>query len=89
MTSSPRIWAIIANVDELREAVRKGIFAQRQYEAQKEAKNKIVEKLVEQHDFPVPEIYIERQIRNRVEQSLRAMAEQGVDPRRSSWTGRR
>lgn len=69
------------NVDELREAVRRSIFAQREFEAQQEAKNKIVEKLVEQHDFPVPEVYVERQIQNRVEQSLRGLAEQGVDPR--------
>ncbi|HXK05367.1 MAG TPA: trigger factor [Verrucomicrobiae bacterium] len=68
-------------VDELREAVRKAIFAQRQYESQQEAKNKIVEKLVDGHDFPVPEVYVDRQIRNRVEQSLQAMASQGLDPR--------
>jgi trigger factor len=68
-------------VDELREALRKGIFGQRQYEAQQDAKNKIIEKLVEMHDFPVPEVFIERQIKSRVEQSLRAMAAEGVDPR--------
>ena len=68
-------------VDELREALRKGIFAQRQYEAQQEAKNKIVDKLVDAHDFPVPEAYIEKQVRTRVEQTLRAMAAEGVDPR--------
>jgi trigger factor len=68
------------NVDELREAIRKSIFAQRQYEAQQEARNQIVNKLVEAHDFPVPEVFVERQIRNRVEQSLRAMAAEGVDP---------
>ena len=67
-------------VDELKEAVRKAIFAQRQNEAQQEAKNKIVDKLVDAHDFPVPEEFVERQIRNRVEQRLRAMAEQGIDP---------
>jgi len=67
-------------VDELKEAVRKAIFSQRQYEAQQEAKNKIVDKLVDAHEFPVPEVFVDRQIRNRVEQSLRAMAEQGVDP---------
>jgi trigger factor len=69
------------NMEELRDAVRKGIFAQRQNEAQNEAKNRIVEKLVEMYDFPVPEFFIERQIRSRVEQSLQAMAGQGVDPR--------
>jgi trigger factor len=69
------------NVDELRDALRKSIFAQRQYEAEREAKDKIVDKLVDAHDFPVPEVFIERQIKNRVEQSLRAMAAEGMDPR--------
>jgi trigger factor len=69
------------SVTELREAVRRSIFAQRQYEAQQEAKNRIVDKLVEAHAFPVPEVFVERQIKNRVEQSLRAMAGEGVDPR--------
>jgi trigger factor len=68
------------SVDELREAIRKSLQAQRQYEAQQEAKNQIVDKLVDAHDFPVPEVFVERQIRNRVEQSLRAMAAEGVDP---------
>jgi trigger factor len=69
------------NLEELREAVRKGIFSQRQRDAQNEAKDKIVEKLVDIHSFPVPEVFVDRQIRNRVEQGLRGMAEQGVDPR--------
>jgi len=68
-------------VDELKEAVRKALFAQRQNEAQQEAKNQIVDKLVDAHDFPVPEAFVERQIKNRVEQRLLALAEQGVDPR--------
>jgi trigger factor len=69
-------------VDELREAVRKAIFAQRQHDAQQDAKNKIIDKLVDAHEFPVPDAYVDRQIRNRVEQSLHAMAAQGVDPRK-------
>ena len=67
-------------VEELRESVRKNIFAQRQIEAQQAAKNELVEKLVDSHDFPVPEAFVDNQIRNRVEQSLRAMAAEGVDP---------
>jgi trigger factor len=67
-------------VDELKEAVRKAIFSQRQYEAQQEARNRIMDKLVDAHDFPVPEAFVERQIKTRVEQRLRAMAEQGIDP---------
>jgi trigger factor len=68
-------------LDELREAVRKSLFAQRQFEAQQEAKNKLVEKLVDMHEFPVPEAFVDRQIQNRVEQRLRALADQGLDPK--------
>jgi trigger factor len=68
------------NIDEVRDAVRKSLFAQRQHEAQTAAKNQIVDKLVDAHEFPVPEVFVERQIQNRVEQSLRAMAAQGMDP---------
>ena len=67
-------------VDELKEAVRKGITGQRTFESQQEAKNALVEKLVDAYEFPVPEVFVERQVRNRVEQSLRAMASDGVDP---------
>ena len=67
------------NIGEVRDAIRKGLLAQRQHEAQSEAKNKIVDKLVEAHDFPVPDVFVERQIESRVEQSLRTMADQGVD----------
>ena len=75
-------------VDELREAVRKSLFAQRQFDAQREAKDKLVEKLAELHEFPVPEVFIDRQIRSRIEQSLHALADQGVDPRNCSWIGK-
>jgi trigger factor len=69
------------NLDELREAVRKAIFAQRQNEAQQAARNQIVEKLVDAHEFPVPEVFIDRQIKNRLEQSIRGMAAEGMDLR--------
>ena len=69
------------NLDELRDAIRKNIFAQREFESQQAAKNNIVDVLVERHEFPVPEVFVERQIKNRVEQSLRAMAAEGIDPK--------
>jgi trigger factor len=69
------------DVGELREAIRKNIFAQREFEAQQEAKNKIVDKLVDAHEFAVPEVFVDRQIRNRMEQTLRSMAQEGLDPR--------
>jgi trigger factor len=66
-------------LDELKEALRKSIYAQREGEAQREAKDKLVDKLVDANEFPVPEIFVERQIENRVQQRLRSLADQGVD----------
>ena len=65
-------------VDELREAVRKSLFGQRQFEAQQEAKNQLVDKLVDLHDFAVPETFVDQQIRSRTE---RALVAQGMDPK--------
>lgn len=69
------------DLNELRDAVRKAIFRDREMRAQQEAKEKIVDKLVEAHDFPVPEAFIDRQIEAQLESQLRALGAQGVDPR--------
>jgi trigger factor len=68
-------------IDELRTAVKKSLFDQRQDEAQREAKDKIVEHMVDEHEFPLPEAFIDRQIESRVEQRLRSVADQGIDPK--------
>jgi len=68
-------------LEEFRDAIRKSFAAQRQNDAQRMAKNAIVEKLVDANDFPVPEAFVDRQIENRVDQRLRALEQQGVDPR--------
>ena len=68
-------------MDELREALRKSIFAQREGEAQRTAKDKLIDKLVDANEFPVPEAFVTRQIENRVEQRLQSFARQGMDPR--------
>jgi trigger factor len=70
------------DIGELRDAVRKSLFAQRQYEAQQQAKDKLIDQLVDAHDFPVPAVFVDRQIENRLEQSLRGLAAEGVDPRK-------
>jgi len=67
------------NLDELRDSVRKQLLAQREHEAQSAAKDQIVKKLVEMHEFPVPEAFIDRQIENRVQQWF---AQTGMDPKK-------
>lgn len=66
---------------ELREAVRGSLFAERQFFAQQEAKNKLVDQLVDAHEFPVPEAYIGRQIEMQVERYLSGLAAEGEDVR--------
>jgi trigger factor len=70
---------------EFREAVRKSLAAQRQTEAQRGAKDRIVDKLVDANDFAVPEAFIDKQVENRVAQRLGA---EGIDPRSLNldWT---
>ena len=67
------------NLGELRDAIRKSIFAEREYAAQQEAKGKIVDSLVKSHDFPVPEAYVDFQIENNVRRSLREITGRDVD----------
>jgi trigger factor len=66
-------------LDELRDAIRKSMLAERTHAAQDRAKGQLADALADAHDFPVPESYIDRQIRNRTEQRLRALAAEGVD----------
>jgi trigger factor len=67
-------------LNDLREAVRKTIFHEREYAAQQKAKDELIDKLIETHEFPVPEAYIERQIESQLENQFRELAERGIDP---------
>jgi trigger factor len=69
------------DLGEFREAIKKSIAQQRQNAGQQEAKNKLVDLLVDKHEFPVPEVFIERQINNRLEQMARSLVDQGIDVR--------
>jgi trigger factor len=67
------------NLEELREAVRRSLLAERQMLARQQAQDKLVDKLVEMHDFPVPEAYIERQIEHQLQSYFQELAAEGVD----------
>ncbi len=66
-------------LDELRDEVRKALQREQEFLAQQEAKNKLVDKLVDMHSFPVPEAFLDRQIQIQVEQYLRGLAARGAD----------
>lgn len=67
------------NLEDLKENVRKAIFREKQHAAQHEAKEALVDRLVEAHDFPVPETYVDYQIENQTRARLRELTGQDVD----------
>jgi len=67
------------SLEELRDAVRKAIFHERELAAQRRAKEELLDRLVETHEFPVPEIYVERQIESVLQDEVQRWASRGID----------
>lgn len=75
-------------LEEFKNTVRTTIFREREQQAQEAAKHELIDKLVDTHDFAIPEVYLDRQIEMNVESQLRQLAAQGMDPRqlKLDWT---
>lgn len=67
-------------LEEFKTAIRNTIRHERDHSAQDSTKNQILDKLVDGHDFAIPEAYIDRQVEINVENQLRQLASQGMDP---------
>ena len=67
-------------LDDLKETIRKAIFQEREQIAQGKAKDELIDHLVETHDFPIPDAYIDRQIEAQLEQQFHSLADRGIDP---------
>jgi trigger factor len=67
------------NLEQVREAVRTAIQREREFAAQQKAKEEIIDKLIESHDFPVPEAYVERQIETEAEEQFRRATGKDID----------
>ena len=68
-------------VEELRSKVRQSLEAARDERQKEQTRDKILAKLIETHDFPVPEALVEHQMDSRLERTVHSLAAQGVDPR--------
>jgi trigger factor len=71
----------VTTLDELRKKTRDSLDAAKEERQKSQASEKILEALVTQHDFPVPEALVESQMDTRLERTVRSFAAQGVDPR--------
>ncbi len=70
------------SLDELRDAAKKSIYAERDMTARQEAHTALLDGLVDLYDFPIPQAYVDQQVESLIESRLRSLAEQGVDPRK-------
>jgi trigger factor len=68
------------SLGELREDVRRRLLAAEERRADREAKASLIEALVAQASFEVPEALVERHMSARTENAARGLAYQGIDP---------
>ena len=66
-------------LDQLKEAVRTSLAREREFAAQQKAKEELIDKLIESHDFPIPETYVERQIEAEAEEQFRRATGKEID----------
>lgn len=72
-----------ASLAELREDVHKQLLAAREREIDRETKQAIVQVLVDQATFEVPDALVDRHLDARIEGAVRDLAYQGIDPRQA------
>ncbi len=70
-----------STIAEMRKLITKDLEAAKEDQQLSQAREKILEALVKQHDFPVPDALVEHQMDVRLERTVRTLAAQGVDPR--------
>ena len=68
------------NMDELRNMLKANMLREVEGQAKNEAKMLLVDQLVTSHDFPVPEVFLDRQLRETLQTRLATYVQQGGDP---------
>lgn len=69
----------------LRAAIKKELDAQRERENRRALEDKVVEALLAEHTFQVPEALVLRQVAHTIEHSRERLRRQGVDPDQITW----
>jgi trigger factor len=66
---------------ELRDNLRDDLTEQRRHGVEAEAKQKLVERLLDTHPIPVPRALVQTQLQRKLERVLSQLISQGIDPR--------
>ncbi|MBM3787855.1 MAG: trigger factor [Acidobacteria bacterium] len=69
------------DIGELKEAIRRAIYGERDGAARQSAYDGILDHLISLYDFPIPKAFVEQQADAILESRLRSIAGQGIDPR--------
>jgi trigger factor len=72
-------------LDALKTAIRAELERQREMEHRRALEEKIVNALIERHDFQVPEAMVLRQVAHLINHVQSRMKQQGVDPAKIPW----
>jgi trigger factor len=67
-------------VADLRARIGDNIRNEREHEARHKAEESIIDQLLGQSDFPVPDSLVEKQVDAKLERNIRELADQGIDP---------
>ncbi|MBI2820179.1 MAG: trigger factor [Acidobacteria bacterium] len=73
------------SLDNLRTRIRENLVQSEREHAEADAKKVLRKKLVELHDFSVPDSLVERQLEKRMDRLRRHLASQGMNPERLAW----
>lgn len=75
----------IESVESLRQRVRQNLESRSKFEAEGRLRDEVVGKLVEAHQFELPESLVEYQASQLIQSSVRDMIQHGIDPRRQEF----
>lgn len=72
-----------ATLEELRAKLREDLVERARHRAEMATRQKLVEALLQAHDFPVPEVMVEAQLKRKLERTIAQLMAQGIDPRQA------
>ena len=72
-----------ASMDELRSRVEEDLQARKKHEAENKVREALLDKVLLQNAIVLPEVLTESEIRHRMEEIVRGMMNQGIDPKNS------
>ena len=74
-----------ATLEALRAELQKQLQARREHDEQRALQEKVVDAVIAQHEFTVPDALVMRQVAHRIEHARESVRRQGIDPERMPW----